>query len=495
MSKPLTCWVVWSFSLTVGGSAFAQAAGTSGSVSLSSKDGASTDAAASADAPAASDASASAAAEPPKSEPAPSAAEPAFEPYEAGYPPEGNVLELGVFGGAIFPSSDHNLRYEAYPQQRYTTGAEFGARLGYYPLSFLGLEAEAMTAASKIKDTKTAANLYAFRGQLVLQAPLPYVAPFLVVGVGRLGAISRSMANDSDPAWHFGIGAKLPLTHALAVRLDLRDTLTQNVQQDGQAQTFEILLGLSSTVERTRKQPPPPPADSDHDGYLDSDDQCPAEQGVAPRGCPADTDSDGVLDKDDFCPREAGPAPNGCPDPDPDHDGVPLPCDQCPKEVGVKPTGCPIRDTDGDGIFDDKDKCIDKPETKNGFEDEDGCPDSIPDAVKKFSGVIQGISFDKNKATIRPQSKAVLGNAAKVLQTYPSISLEISGHTSSEGDAGVNQRLSQDRADSVKQWLVDNGVPPERIKTRGAGPDEPIADNKTAAGREKNRRIEFKVLQ
>ena len=158
-------------------------------------------------------------------------------------------------------------------------------------------------------------------------------------------------------------------------------------------------------------------------------------------------------------------------------------------------TGCPIRDTDGDGIFDDKDKCVDKPETKNGFEDDDGCPDAIPDAVKKFSGVIQGISFDKNKATIRPQSKATLGNAATVLKNFPSINLEISGHTSSEGDAAVNQRLSQERADAVKQWLVDNGVPAEHIKTRGAGADEPIADNKTAAGREKNRRIEFKVLQ
>ncbi|HKO52885.1 MAG TPA: OmpA family protein [Polyangiaceae bacterium] len=485
MSKPLSCWVVWGFSFSVAGSAFAQAADTSGSVSLSSKDGASSDASASAAAPTA---------EAPKSEAPKAAAEP-FDPYEPGLPPEGNVLELGVFGGAIFPSSDHNLRYEAYPQQPYSTGAEIGARLGYYPTSFLGLEGEAMTAASKIKDTETSANLYALRGHVVLQAPLPYVAPFLLVGVGRLGAISRSMANDSDPAWHFGIGAKLPLTHLLSARLDLRDTLTQKTQQDGQAHTFEILLGLSATVERSRKEPPPPPPDSDHDGFLDSDDQCPAEAGVAPRGCPADTDTDGVLDKDDFCPREAGPAPKGCPDPDPDHDGILLPCDQCPKEVGVKPDGCPIRDKDGDGIFDDKDKCVDKPETKNGFEDEDGCPDNVPDAVKKFSGVIEGIYFDKGKATVRAQSKTVLASAAKVLQTYPSINLEISGHTSSEGDAAVNQRLSQERADAVKQWLVDNGVPPERLKTRGAGPDEPIADNKTAPGREKNRRIEFKVLQ
>ncbi|MEI9948941.1 MAG: OmpA family protein [Pseudomonadota bacterium] len=480
MSKPLTGWVVWGFSFTVAGSAFAQAAGTSGSVSVSSKNGATSDASASAAAPTVSE--------------APAKAEP-FDPYEPGLPPEGNVLELGIFGGAIFPSSDHNLRYEAYPQQRYDVGPEVGARLGYYPLSFVGLEAEAMTAASKVKDTETSAALYAVRGQLVLQAPLPYVAPFILGGFGKLGAISRAMANDSDPAWHFGIGAKVPLTHLLSARLDLRDTLTQNVQQDGQAQTFEVLLGLFATVERGRKQPPPPPPDTDHDGYVDSEDQCPAEAGVAPRGCPADTDLDGVLDKDDFCPREAGLAPKGCPDPDADKDGIPLPCDQCPTEVGVKPDGCAIRDKDGDGIFDDKDKCIDKPETRNGFEDEDGCPDTIPDAVKKFSGVIEGIYFDKNKATIRAQSKGVLASAAKVLQTYPSISLEISGHTSSEGDLAVNQRLSQERADAVKQWLVDKGVAPERLKTRGAGPSEPIADNKTAAGREKNRRIEFKVLQ
>jgi OOP family OmpA-OmpF porin len=490
MSKPLTCWVFCSFSLTVAGSAFAQAADTSASVSASSKDGASSDASATAEPPAATSEAAPAPAEPQAQKPE------SYEPYPAGFPPEGNVLELGIFGGVIFPSSDHNLRYEAYPQRPYDIGPSIGARIGYYPASFLGLEAEAMGAGSKVKDTDTSAMLYALRGQLVLQAPLPYVTPFILGGFGSLGAISRTMAHDADPAWHFGIGAKAPITHALSVRLDLRDNLTRNTQQDGQAQTFEILLGLSATIERTRKAQPPPPPDSDHDGYIDSEDQCPQEQGVAPRGCPADTDSDGVLDKDDFCPREPGPAPKGCPDLDPDHDGVPLPCDQCPKEVGVKPTGCPIRDTDGDGIFDDKDKCPDKPETKNGFEDEDGCPDTIPEAVKKFSGVVEGISFDKNKATIRPQSKNTLNNAAKVMKEYPSIMLEISGHTSSEGDAAVNQRLSQERAEAVKQWLVDNGgVPPERIKTRGAGAEEPIANNKTAAGREKNRRIEFKVLQ
>ena len=82
-----------------------------------------------------------------------------------------------------------------------------------------------------------------------------------------------------------------------------------------------------------------------------------------------------------------------------------------------------------------------------------------------------------------------------MLKEFPSISLEISGHTSSEGDKAFNQKLSQERADAVKQWLVEKGIPSDRIKTRGVGADEPIADNKSAAGRTKNRRIEFKVVQ
>jgi outer membrane protein OmpA-like peptidoglycan-associated protein len=419
------------------------------------------------------------------------------EPYSAGYPPENNLLELGAFGGILLPDSNQNLRDEHFDQRSFKLAPELGARLGWYPLSFLGIEGEAMAAKSKVKSDNARAMLYAGRGQLVLQAPLPYVAPFLTAGVGRLGVISRPVGADSDVAWDLGVGAKAALTHALSLRLDLRDNLTAKTGGDGQAHSFEFLLGLSAVIERTRKEPPPPPADTDHDGVLDRDDKCPSEMGVAPGGCPADSDGDSVLDRDDYCPKEAGPAPKGCPivDPDPDKDGVPLPCDACPEEVGVKPDGCPIRDKDGDGIFDDKDKCIDTPETKNGFEDEDGCPDTLPEKIKKFTGVVEGIYFDQGKATIRKQSTPVLDGAVKVLKEFPSINMEISGHTSSEGDKAFNQKLSEERAASVKQWLVDKGIPGDRIKTRGAGADEPIADNKTAAGKGKNRRIEFKVVQ
>ncbi len=479
MSKKLAGWVALSLSAaSVPSAALAQeATGAAASVSLS------TDQAPQADASASS---------------AAGDVEAPYEPYEPGYPPEHHLLELGVFGGVLIPSKSHNLRDEDYARQRqYRVGPELGGRLGYYPLSFLGIEGEAMGASSKVRGDEKRAMLWAGRGHLVLQAPLRYVVPFMLGGAGKLGAVGQSMGSDGDIAWHFGLGAKIPLTHAISLRIDGRDNLTAKTASDTQTQTFEVMLGLSAVIGRTRKDPPPPPADTDRDGVLDRDDRCPNEHGVAPSGCPADTDQDGVLDRDDYCPREAGPAPKGCPiiDTDPDKDGVPLPCDLCPDEVGVKPDGCPIRDTDGDGIFDDKDKCINEPETKNGFEDADGCPDTLPEKIKKFTGVVEGIYFDQGKATIRKQSTAVLDGAVKVLKEFPSISMEISGHTSSEGDKAFNDKLSQERADSVKQWLVDKGIPSERIKTRGVGPDEPIADNKTAAGRAKNRRIEFKVLQ
>lgn len=485
MAKRLTGLLAWGVYATLGTSAFAEDASGSAGFSLSSKEGASADTSARSSRSAAGRSSAAA------SNGAP------FEPYEPGYPPEHHLLEIGIFGGVFFPASHHNFRYEIHPQRELETAPEIGARIGYYPASFLGLEGEAMGAMSEVKGTGAGSSIYGARGHIVLQAPTPYVSPFLVVGLGGIGATSFRMGNDVDPAFHFGVGAKIPVTHLLSFRLDLRDNLTAHENHEDQVHNFEATLGLSAVIERTRKEPPPPPPDSDHDGYPDPDDKCPGKAGAAPDGCPTDTDGDGVLDEEDYCPREAGPAPKGCPvvDTDPDKDGVPVPCDLCPSEAGVKPDGCPIKDKDGDGIFDDKDKCIDEPETKNGFEDTDGCPDKLPDAVKKFQGVIEGIYFDKAKATIRKQSTNVLANAAKVLNSYPSISLEISGHTSSEGDPAVNQRLSQERADAVKQWLVENGVAPERLKTRGAGSSEPRAEEKNEAGREKNRRIEFKVLQ
>jgi outer membrane protein OmpA-like peptidoglycan-associated protein len=186
--------------------------------------------------------------------------------------------------------------------------------------------------------------------------------------------------------------------------------------------------------------------------------------GFAPTGCP-DGDADGVLDRDDQCPSQAGLAPDGCPG-----------------------------DSDGDGLRDDVDKCPSEAETSNGFEDDDGCPDEVPDVVKRFSGAIDGITFGTNQAEIRPGSRGVLDEAARVLDEYPSLRVEVVGHTDDRGAREHNLDLSLRRAESVKAYLVRQGVEPTRLIVRGAGPDEPLIAEKTKEARQKNRRIEFRVL-
>jgi OOP family OmpA-OmpF porin len=161
----------------------------------------------------------------------------------------------------------------------------------------------------------------------------------------------------------------------------------------------------------------------------------------------------------------------------------------------VAPDGCAIKDKDGDGVLDEVDKCPDQPETKNGFQDADGCPDELPKEVAKFAGVIKGIQFDFGKATIRKESNKTLDEAISVLKQYAELRIMISGHTDNVGEAPKNIELSQQRAAAVKEYMVGKGIDTGRIETRGAGPNEPVADNATDKGRQENRRIEFKLLQ
>ena len=118
----------------------------------------------------------------------------------------------------------------------------------------------------------------------------------------------------------------------------------------------------------------------------------------------------------------------------------------------------------------------------------------MPKAVAKFAGVIKGIEFDFGKATIRKSSNAALDEAVKVLTDYKDLRILITGYTDDVGERQTNLDLSQARANAVKEYLVGKGVDASRVETHGAGPDNPIADNKTDKGRQQNRRIEFKLL-
>src|SRR5207248_8862565 len=117
-----------------------------------------------------------------------------------------------------------------------------------------------------------------------------------------------------------------------------------------------------------------------------------------------------------------------------DGDGIPDAADKCPNEPEDKDgfqdeDGCPDPDNDQDGVPDAQDKCPNQPETKNGYQDEDGCPDEIPQKVKQFTGVIQGINFKVNSADLLPNSNKTLDKAVAVLVEFPQLKLEIGGHT------------------------------------------------------------------
>jgi OOP family OmpA-OmpF porin len=145
--------------------------------------------------------------------------------------------------------------------------------------------------------------------------------------------------------------------------------------------------------------------------------------------------------------------------------------------------------------MDDKDKCAKEPETANGFDDGDGCPDEVPPEVQKLTGVISGIQFAQGAAVqLAPGSSAVLDETAAMLAKYPTVRIEISGHTDSSGDEQKNRDLSQQRADAVRAYLVKRGVAESRLESKGYGTQFPIGNNATPEGRAQNRRVEFKLL-
>ncbi len=235
--------------------------------------------------------------------------------------------------------------------------------------------------------------------------------------------------------------------------------------------------------------------DSDGDGVLDDSDKCPDTPiGVIvdKNGCPLDSDGDGVPDYIDRCPgtpKEFPTDEKGCPL-DSDNDGVLDIFDKCPntpKEVKVDDYGCPF-DSDGDGVQDYLDLC---PDTPQGVKvDSNGCPVEEKDKIEEISFVMQGLTtFETGKSTLTETAKQELKRLAEIILKHPDSRWRIEGHTDSQGSAEFNKKLSQQRADVVKEYLISLGVPEKMLDAEGMGEQYPIADNKTETGRQKNRRV------
>lgn len=187
------------------------------------------------------------------------------------------------------------------------------------------------------------------------------------------------------------------------------------------------------------------------------------------------------------------------PPPDRDRDGVPDERDECPDKAedldGFEDAnGCPELDNDNDGIIDGLDQCQGKAETYNGFRDGDGCPDTISDTVRLMEGVIAGLVFDAGSGVMEENGGEALNKLVELLKANPSVKIEVFGYSDDrEAPAEELETISQERADSVRQFLIEAGVGYGRIRAVGRADSAPLADNETASGRRFNRRVEVKV--
>lgn len=219
-----------------------------------------------------------------------------------------------------------------------------------------------------------------------------------------------------------------------------------------------------------------PDPDNDGDGVLDIDDKEPNiaedidgfedEDGVPEY----DNDGDGILDVDDLSPNVAE-----------DFDGF------------EDEDGAPDLDNDGDGILDADDECPNEAETFNGFQDEDGCPDKKPEIIfeTKAPIILDGVNFASGSSELSDNTKNILSKVVSTLNDYPEMILEINGYTDNTGSLAFNMKISKQRAESVRNYLINQGIQPGRLIANGYGPENPMTSNSTKEGRAKNRRIEF----
>jgi len=320
-------------------------------------------------------------------------------------------------------------------------GFTFGLGAGYNFTRNLGAEFFFNYIDSESDTTGADVNGYLYRlDGLYHFMPDNRLVPYIAAGLGGITLDPDNGGNDTSFIVNYGGGVKYFLTDSITLRGDLRHVISVDDTDNNLIYTVAVDFlfgGKKKAVPAVVTPvaivaPPPPEPDSDGDGVVDSKDKCPGT----------------------------------------------------PKGVTVNSSGCPL-ESDGDGVYDYLDKC---PGTPRDLKvDANGCPI----ALKKTATIDLDIQFDSNKANIKPQYHSRLKKVADFMATYPETRALIEGHTDSVGSVAYNQKLSQRRSESVRDYLIRNfNISPNRLIAKGFGEERPVASNDTDEGRRKNRRIQ-----
>lgn len=330
----------------------------------------------------------------------------------------------------------------------------FGLSLGFRFTPAIGLEAHFARTETELEANNgdIRADRLSLDGYYTFNAAGKF-APYVLLGVGE-GRLKPAGNNTiTDTIVNGGLGAFYRFTDKVALRMEAREVYNSDEDLNDAVAMLGLEFSPGNKTEEAAAEPQPEP------------EQTPVEEvaAVAAVAAIVDADKDGVADVADKCA-------------------------DTPAGVQVDADGCPL-DGDKDGVADINDKC---PTTAEGVVvDETGCDKMLTEAISQELKV----TFASGAAVVKAEDKAEIEKVATLLKQYPSTKVEIQGHTDSSGKKASNDKLSQARADAVKNVLVtDFGVDAARITATGYGSSQPVADNKTKEGRAKNRRVEIEVV-